>query len=151
MDLSNFREITPDISNFGKETVLDDDVSVAVHVLNLLLGEEGLSYPNYPTFNFDITKYRFETESELERINGDILAVCDKFFGQFVDVNVELTTQRGERGLKLFVKLSLDFDIAKRDQIFPLTDFKISSKTIEIVYAIHKSNNGEIETQIYLD
>ena len=150
--LSTFREITPDISNFNKATVLDDDVAVAVHVLNLLLNKNGFSYPNYPGFSFDITKYRYETKSELGRITNDIVIACDKFFGEFVDVQVDLTTRQSDRGEQLFVRLSLDFDIAKRDHVFPLADLIIENKTIEIVYSIHKSNTSdEVETQIYLN
>lgn len=152
-DLTRFRkEITPDTSKFGGAEILSEDIAIAVHILNLLLNKKGFSYPNYPDFYFDLTKFKFEQESNLNSLKDKISTACQNFFGRDIGITLDATTKRedGSRGVKLYIKLFIDFEISGRDTIYPMTDFKITKKSIDIIYLIHKNEAGDIDTKIYI-
>jgi len=140
-------EITPDISEYGKTTILDDDIALGVHVFNLLLNREGFSYPNFPTFNFDISKFKFYTTNDLPEINEKISSVINKFFGSISNTKVESEVVTISEKNVLYVRIFGTLD-AVRTMMPDQNKLTYAAKPVDIIFVLEKHMNGKIFKKI---
>lgn len=143
-------DIVPEFSPFGEHFELTEDEGVAIHFFNLLTNKRGEGYPNFPEFAGDVTRYNFEQAQDIEKISGEIREICNKFFVNFTNIEVDVSVKKTKRGHVLYIKLAIDYDVLNRGLPFPLKELQVNKKPTNVTYVIHKTKEKKIETKIIL-
>lgn len=106
MSLSNLREYTLSIDEFGKPKILTDNDAICIKLIEIGMLEPG-TYPDHPYMGLGIrSRYRYTTDADLENLKTDYKNQVETYLPELkiADLNIYY----GENDLMIHINIQID-------------------------------------------
>jgi len=134
------KEISLLIGNYNSEERYDSKVTIALHIMNIIISEKGKGHPNFPDVGIGLENYEFirSNNTELVKLQDRILNEINRIIPDLDIVDVKCTIKKDKINFPYMqIEITLNHE---------LDDVK---KTIYLKYDFTKINE-EIKPKIYL-